>query len=94
MNANAHAITSPPPPPANTVVAVADTDRIGRIVAVTGGHAVILLDAHDGVFAENNKGPEIGTLLKSDGPYAVTLALVSALSAPMPRSPATTRKCA
>jgi DNA helicase HerA-like ATPase len=82
MNANTHAITSPPQ--VNTAVTVADTDRIGRIVAVTGGHAVILLDAHDGVFAENNKGPEIGTLLKSDGPYAITLALVSALSAPMP----------
>jgi DNA helicase HerA-like ATPase len=82
MNANTHAVTSPPP--VNTVVVAADTDRIGRIVAVTGGHAVILLDAHDGVFAENSKGPEIGTLLKSDGPYAVTLALVSALSAPMP----------
>ena len=61
-----------------------DADRIGRIVAVTGGHAVILLDSNEGVFADNNKGPEIGTLLKSDGPYAITLALVSALSAPMP----------
>jgi DNA helicase HerA-like ATPase len=80
MNANAHAIISPPLPSQ----VVADTDRIGRIVAVTGGHAVILLDANDGVFADNNKGPEIGTLLKSEGPYAVTLALVSALSSPMP----------
>lgn len=80
MNASATA-SAPLPHP---VVAAADTDRIGRIVAVTGGHAVILLDANEGVFADNNKGPEIGTLLKSEGPYAVTLALVSALSAPMP----------
>ncbi len=82
MNANTHGITSPPLP--NQVIAAADTDRIGRIVAVTGGQAVILLDANEGVFADNNKGPEIGTLLKSEGPYAVTLALVSALSSPMP----------
>ena len=61
-----------------------ETDRIGRIVAVTGGHAVILLDSNEGVFANNHKGPEIGTLLKADGPYAITLALVSALSSPMP----------
>jgi hypothetical protein len=61
-----------------------DSERIGRVVAVTGGHAVILLDSNEGVFANTNKGPEIGTLLKSDGPYAITLALVSALSSPMP----------
>jgi hypothetical protein len=62
----------------------ADVERIGRIVAVTGGHAVILLDSNEGVFANSNKGPEIGTLLKADGAYAITLALVSALSSPMP----------
>lgn len=79
---NAQAI--PPVPPPGYQPAAADADRIGRIVAVTGGHAVILLDANEGIFADNNRGPEIGTLLKSEGPYAVTLALVSALSAPTP----------
>ena len=60
------------------------TERMGRIVAVTGGHAVVLLDSSDGVFANSQKGPEIGTLLKADTQHAVTLALVSALSSPMP----------
>jgi uncharacterized protein len=59
-------------------------DRMGRIVAVTGAHAVILLDNIDQAFAETYRGPEIGTLLKSETHSAVTLALVSALSAPSP----------
>jgi uncharacterized protein len=62
----------------------ADVERIGRIVAVTGGHAVVLLDSQEGVFNDAAKSPEIGTLLKADTHSAVTLALVSALSAPMP----------
>jgi uncharacterized protein len=62
----------------------ADVERIGRIVAVTGGHAVVLLDSQEGVFNDAAKSPEIGTLLKADTNSAVTLALVSALSAPMP----------
>ena len=36
-------------------------ERMGRIVAVTGAHAIILLDATDGFFEENVKGAEIGT---------------------------------
>ena len=62
----------------------AEFERIGRIVAVTGGHAVVLLDSQEGVFNDTAKSPEIGTLLKADTVGAVTLALVSALSAPMP----------
>ncbi len=59
--------------------------RIGRIVAVTGAHAIILLDASQGVIeTEHEKSPEIGTLLKVDTPVSVSLALVSALSSPMP----------
>jgi DNA helicase HerA-like ATPase len=63
---------------------LASAERVGRIVAVTGGHAVVLLDSNEGVFANSLKGPEIGTLLKADTPHAITLALVSALSSPMP----------
>ncbi|MDH3741491.1 MAG: DUF87 domain-containing protein, partial [Hyphomicrobiales bacterium] len=57
-------------------------ERIGRIVAVTGGHAIILLDATEG--PEGARSPEIGTLLKVETEASVSLALVSALSAPMP----------
>jgi uncharacterized protein len=59
-------------------------ERMGRIVAVTGAHAIILLDAQEGVFGTSAKGAEIGNLMKVDTPLAVTLALVSALSSPAP----------
>lgn len=60
-------------------------ERIGRIVAVTGAHAVILLDTADGQDQHSSSQcPEIGTLLKVDTQNSVTLALVSALSSPMP----------
>jgi DNA helicase HerA-like ATPase len=60
-------------------------ERIGRIVAVTGGHAIILLDTADGQDQRSSSNcPEIGTLLKVDNSHSVTLALVSALSSPMP----------
>ena len=64
------AITSKPP-------TIESVDRIGRIVAVTGGHAIILLDTADGQdqYASSNC-PEIGTLLKVDNNHSVTLALV------------------
>jgi DNA helicase HerA-like ATPase len=59
--------------------------RLGRIVAVTGGHAIILLDNGDGLpGGVPVKSPEIGTLLKVDTAPSIALALVSALSAPMP----------
>jgi hypothetical protein len=60
-------------------------ERIGRIVAVTGGHAIILLNQGGNLPGdEDAKSPEIGTLLKVDTPLSVALALVSALSAPTP----------
>ncbi len=64
-------------------VAIA-SERMGRIVAVTGAHAIILLDAHDNVFDPNKRGAEIGTLLKVETTGTITLALISALSSPMP----------
>jgi DNA helicase HerA-like ATPase len=57
-------------------------DRVGRIVAVTGAHAVILIDADDG--SRQRRTPEIGTLLRVDTPRSVSLCMVSALSSPMP----------
>ncbi|MBM3520858.1 MAG: DUF87 domain-containing protein, partial [Alphaproteobacteria bacterium] len=60
-------------------------ERVGRIVAVTGGHAVILLDAElRQAGSPEDKSPEIGTLLKVDSPRSISLAMVSALSSPMP----------
>jgi uncharacterized protein len=61
-----------------------DAERMGRIVAVTGAHAVIMLDAQDAMFNESQRGPDIGTLLKAETAHSITLALVSALSAPSP----------
>lgn len=60
-------------------------ERIGRIVAVTGGHAVILIDAESHRSGSaHEKSPEIGTLLKVDTPKSISLAMISALSSPMP----------
>lgn len=70
----------PPPRPRAEI----DFERVGRIVAVTGGHAIILLDHVEATAAGQPKSPEIGTLLKVDTPHSVALALISALSAPAP----------
>ncbi len=60
-------------------------ERVGRIVAVTGAHAVILIDAaSNSTVADQKKSPEIGTLLKVDTPKSISLAMISALSSPMP----------
>ncbi|MEP6827791.1 MAG: DUF87 domain-containing protein, partial [Aestuariivirga sp.] len=60
------------------------SERMGRIVAVTGSKAVVLLDDHDIAFDKNKRGAEIGTLLKVETKASITLALISALSSPMP----------
>ena len=57
-------------------------ERVGRIVAVTGAHAVILIDAEES--DHYHKTPEIGTLLKVDTLKSISLCMVSALSSPMP----------
>jgi DNA helicase HerA-like ATPase len=64
-----------------------DSDRsIGRIVSVTGSRAIVLLDG-----GQANKAPkvtimrpEMGTLLAIDTAKTVVLAIVSALSVPVP----------
>jgi uncharacterized protein len=58
--------------------------RVGRIVAVTGAHAIILLDVEERINIDAERSPEIGTLLKVDCTTSISLALVSALSSPMP----------
>ena len=58
--------------------------RIGRIVAVTGGKAIVLMDGVDPMMSDGNRRAEIGTLLKVEAPSSIALALVSALSSPMP----------
>jgi uncharacterized protein len=78
----AHQVAYPDQAP---YTAASPLERIGRIVAVTGAHAIILLDATDAFQAGGiERGPEIGTLLKCDTAPSLALAMVSALSSPMP----------
>ena len=58
---------------------------IGRIVSVTGSKAIVLLDGqHDGRVRSINDRPEMGTLLAIDTANTIVLAIVSALSVPVP----------
>lgn len=58
---------------------------IGRIVSVTGSKAIVLLDGNtDGRVRTINERPEMGTLLGIDTANTVVLAIVSALSVPVP----------
>ncbi len=61
-----------------------EVERIGRIVAVTGGRAVIMLTPPERNSGKEVRSPEIGTLLKVEGEETIALALVSGLSSPMP----------
>lgn len=71
---------------------LATSERLGRIVAVTGGKAIVLMDVQDQQLMDPKKRAEIGTLLKIDAPTSVSLALVSALSSPMPTHNANERE--
>lgn len=58
---------------------------IGRIVSVTGAKAIVMLDDHaDGRIRSMNERPEMGTLLAIDTANTIVLAIVSALSVPVP----------
>jgi DNA helicase HerA-like ATPase len=60
-------------------------ESIGRIVSVTGSKAVVLLDAaHDGRRRGPEHRPEMGTLLVIEQTKTAVLAIVSALSVPVP----------
>ncbi len=58
---------------------------IGRIVSVTGSKAIVLLDpSQASSVASNTQRPEMGTLLAIEQSRTVVLAIVSALSVPVP----------
>ncbi|KWT69989.1 Bipolar DNA helicase [Hyphomicrobium sulfonivorans] len=57
---------------------------IGRIVSVTGSKAIVLLDSQPGGVVNFRDRPDMGTLLAIDTPNTVVLAIVSALSVPVP----------
>jgi hypothetical protein len=58
---------------------------VGRIVSVTGSKAIVLLDGnHSGQRLAAAERPDMGTLLAIDTPTTVVLAIVSALSVPVP----------
>jgi len=58
---------------------------IGRIVSVTGAKAIVLLDGRvDASGRKTMHRPEMGTLLAIDTTTTVVLAIVSALSVPVP----------
>lgn len=58
---------------------------IGRIVSVTGANAILMLDSPAQVgSAAARMRPEMGTLLAIEAPASVVLAIVSALSVPVP----------
>ncbi|MBU1213348.1 MAG: DUF87 domain-containing protein [Alphaproteobacteria bacterium] len=58
---------------------------IGRIVSVTGSKAIVLLDgAQDSAARAMSQRPEMGTLLAIDTATTIVLAIVSALSVPVP----------
>lgn len=58
---------------------------IGRIVSVTGSKAIMLLDGHvEGRVLSIRDRPEMGTLMAIDTANTIVLAIVSALSVPVP----------
>jgi uncharacterized protein len=61
-----------------------DDGSIGRIVSVTGSKAIVLLDNGQATTARDAQRPEMGTLLAIDTASTVALAIVSALSVPVP----------
>ncbi len=61
---------------------------IGRIVSVTGSKAIVMLEGghvgHDNRLCEPKQRPEMGTLFAIDTTNTAVLAIVSALSVPVP----------
>ncbi len=77
--------TMQPPQQTPAIPHMADAvTKIGRVVAVTGAHAIILLEKNDTLPEDMQKSPEIGTLLKVDTEPSIALALISSLSTPTP----------
>jgi DNA helicase HerA-like ATPase len=57
---------------------------VGRIVSVTGSRAIVMLDNDHGKAKSGVGRPDMGTLLAIDTPGTVVLAIISALSVPVP----------
>ncbi len=65
--------------------AIGEDRSIGRIVSVTGSKAIVLLDGNSDEALKAPRGrPEMGTLLAIEQANTVVLAIVSALSVPVP----------
>lgn len=64
--------------------AAAPDRSIGRIVSVTGSKAIVLLDSAQPGCSAHGDRPDMGTLLAIDTANTVVLAIVSALSVPVP----------
>ncbi len=65
--------------------ALAADSSIGRIVSVTGAKAIVLLDNDkSNMVHESPSRPDMGTLLAIETPETIVLAIVSALSVPVP----------
>ncbi len=63
----------------------AQSDKsIGRIVSVTGSRAIVLLDCPQEGRVRTNERPDMGTLIAIETGNTVVLAIVSALSVPVP----------
>ena len=71
-------------PDAGSSVSPSDKS-IGRIVSVTGSKAIVMLDSpKEGDRVHPNDRPDMGTLLGIDTANTVVLAIISALSVPVP----------
>ena len=71
--------------PGATRASGASDKSLGRIVSVTGSKAIVLLDGPQGrPAARAAERPEMGTLFAIDTANTVVLAIVSALSVPVP----------
>ncbi len=81
-------------PAASTDTSTATPPRsIGRIASVTGSKAIVLLDPALDADGRKTDRPEMGTLLAVDTPSSVVLAVVSALSVPVPAQGAENEIC-
>lgn len=70
--------------PGGTQTPAASDRSIGRIVSVTGSKAIVLLDTTKDGQTYREERPDMGTLLAIDTAKTVVLAIVSALSVPVP----------
>lgn len=70
--------------PNSKVTTTSDDISIGRIVSVTGSKAILLLDCPKEERIRLTERPDMGTLLAIETENTVVLAIISALSVPVP----------